>query len=294
MPIQRRTAIAMGVLVVAALFCGWLLMRNAPGPNPSTVRAELQEALADDFSASRAVPLAETEAVQQALAAAPHGPPQGFEEGKGLFPDATTWDPGPGAITALHQHVSQWLGLLSNADADEYLRWMRSRGYQFPDQTPDGALDAYGFLTGPPAETDISRESLFKTLFQEVLSYGGGQLRPVEMATSEFSRRVRFLQVEERDTPRTAAFLTRGQKQRWIGMSSMSTRRHFEPPVTFEDVRSREGGVPTAIVSVAVRTQTDQWVPLNIFLFYDSGASEWHIFHVAIVNADFLHVGLEY
>lgn len=213
-----------------------------------------------------------------------------LREALAVAPDRRTWrvgvvpdNQGDGVVTpeqraALAAHIAEWLALRAAGDPDAYGDWRRSQGYRLRDDDLDNDARAgsYEYYTGALPPEGIAPDQLFRVLWENSLSRHLGALRPAHIAAPEMRFARCIEEVIEHDM-----FPNEPSDLWWSGRSVAPSRRHWLPPITYEQVLERDGEALCAGVYVATRSAKGGWVTYKIYAYYDSAGGQWHIDYVA-------------
>jgi len=289
---MRKRQAALGVCIFAVAAVGVLLWINRPGgAGPEVDPLEVSQRLHQELASEGTVPITDRGALRAALERIPHGPPLGLPEPDALSPDVAVVTPSPEVHARLLSLIERFFSHLSAADPDTYSSWMRSRGYELSrdPELLEGAGTAWERFTGEAAPPDLDHETLFNRFFPGALTYMDEQMRPVAISLADDTQRVRYLRLgaEAALGPSKATLFIHNwpEAQQWIGYSAKRTVKHWVPPVSLADVVERDGYADCAFVSIGVFGAAGDWIPANIFAYYDSEGEDWHIDQITIRNA---------
>lgn len=201
------------------------------------------------------------------------------ELGESSVRAATLWDPPDTAVESFKRDVGAWLQLIASGDANRYFEWATDRGYGFTRRIPFQADEQYEQLTGTAYTDEVTREELFKKLFQISLNIDGGRMRPVAVANAGSGRQLSFLRVTSDDSSITS-FSYRFADGKI--MFSPRELRHFVAPVSFRDLKEAADDVGIGVLDLQGLTATNDPCSLQIQAYYDPEAGAWHVFHFSM------------
>jgi len=273
---------------------GVLLWINRPGRVGGGLQDldafEAARLIEEDLAPQGTVQISDRQAFRAALEEVPHGPPPGLPEPDALPPGVAAITPAPEVHARLLTILEEFLAHLSSADPEAYASWMRSRGHELSrdEELFERCAGAWKYFTGEELPPDPDHDVLFDRLFSEQLMHADEQVRPVAFALADEGARVRYLRLGEQAvgaSPSDLFIHTNDGIWRWVGYVVMGARKHWAPPVSLDEVVQRDGYVDCALVSISVLGATGDWIPANIFVYYDPQGEDWHTEQIGIVNA---------